>query len=188
MNRVPRLGSTALGASLAAALALGGGILLMPGSPARAEPTPEFTLVYTGLEQGVPQTEVGSFTLDRDADLVLFEWLEQTGVLAPDRAVLEVELCDAGGTCLDPRTIGSPVPLTAGTATLAVTAELTAPADNGEAGSLSGRLSFTADDPLAPTGATWAPWLAAGIAAVAVGALVLALTRRRGQVASQSSR
>ena len=182
MTGYRKWGSSALGAVIAAALALGACLLLAPVGSAQAAPTPEFTLVYTGLQQGVPQTEVGSFVLERDADLVLFEWLEQAGVLAPTRVALDVEVCDSSGNCFDPRAITGPVPFAAGTGTLAITAELIAPADNGETGSITGRMSFTApDDALAATGAEWAPWVSAGLAAVAVGALVLALIRdRRG--------
>ncbi len=188
MNGARRIGSTALGAAIAAALALGLGLLLVPEGSASAAPSPEFTLEYTGLQTGVPQTETGGFTLDRDAQLVLFEWLQQTGLFAPDRATLDVDVCDSGDTCLDPRTFAGPVMLAAGPVTVSVTVTLTTPADNGESGSLSGRLSFTADDALAASGSTWAPWIAAGIAAVSVGALVLALTRRHDQVAFHSSR
>ena len=180
MNASRSWGSSALGAVVAAALALGACLLLAPVGSAQAAPAPEFTLVYTGLEQGVPQTEVGSFVLERDADLVLFEWLDRAGVLAPDRAELDVEVCDSAGNCFDPTAITGPVPFAAGTATVAVTAELVTPAENGETGSITGRLSFTApDDALAATGSEWAPWISAGLAAVAVGALVLALVRSR---------
>ena len=192
MNGYRKWGSSALGAVIAAALALGAFLLLAPIGSAQAAPTPEFTLVYTGLQQGVPQTEVGSFTLERDADLVLFEWLDRAGVLAPPRVALDVEVCDSAGNCFDPTAITGPVPFAAGTGTLAITAELMTPAENGETGSITGRMSFTApDDALAATGSEWAPWISAGLATVAVGELVLALIRgRRGpdQVASHSSR
>jgi hypothetical protein len=194
MNRLRSFGASAAAAVVAAALVVGLGMALASVGPARAAPAPEFTLVFTGLQPGVPQTDSGTFSLDRDADLVLFEWLEQTGVLAPDRATLDVEVCDSAGTCLDPRTLTGPVAFAAGTATLSVTAELTAPADNGEAGTITGRLSFTADDELAASGWMWMPWITAALAALSVGALVLAITGHRRasadtvQVASQSSR
>lgn len=190
MNGSRKWSSSALGAVVALALALGTCILLAPVGSARAAPAPEITLVFTGLEPGVPQTEVGSFTLERDADLVLFEWLEQLGVLAPTRVALDIEACDSAGMCVDPSAITGPVPFAAGTGTLSITAELIAPAENGETGSITGRLSFAADDLLASTGSEWAPWAAAGLAAIAVGALVLALIRARresDQVASHSS-
>jgi hypothetical protein len=60
-----------------------------------------------------------------------------------------------------------------------VTAELTQAAGNGETGSIVGQLTFVADDELAFTGSNVAPWLATALAALAVGALLLALLRRR---------
>lgn len=191
MNTARRLGAGAVLAAIVAALALGAGLASVTDGSAEAAPAPEFTLEYTGLEMGVPQSDAGTFTLERDADLVLFEWLQQAGVLAPNRVALDVEVCDSTGRCVDPRTITGPVPFAAGTGTLTVTAELIAPAGNGESGSISGRLSFTADDALAISGSDWGPWLAGAFAAVAVGALVLALIssrRARSQVASHNAR
>jgi hypothetical protein len=174
-----RVGASVVGAVAAAALALGIGLAVAPVGTARAAPAPEFTLEFTDLQPGVPQTDSGTFTLDRAADLVSFAWIEQVGTLS-DSIVFDVEACDSTGSCVDPTALTGPVPFAAGLGTLTVTAELTAAAGNGETSSSIGRLSFVADDPLALTGSDVAPWIAAGIAAVAVGALILALTRRRG--------
>ena len=76
----------------------------------------------------MPQTDVGTFTLEQAADLVLFEWSEATGLLAGidtqvgERVALDVEVCDSAGTCLDPRNLTGPVPFAAGVGALTVTA------------------------------------------------------------------
>ena len=84
MNGYRRYGVSALSALAAASLALGVGLALAPFGPARAAPTPEFTLEFPGLVPGVPQTDSATYTLERDADLVSFAWLERSGVLAND--------------------------------------------------------------------------------------------------------
>jgi hypothetical protein len=187
MNGQRRFALSTLSAFAAAALVLGAGLAFGSVGSARAAPAPEFTLSFDGLEPGVPQTDVGTFTLERPADLVLFEWSEAVGLLAGvdtqvgERVVLDVEVCDAAGMCLDPTTLGGAVPFAAGTGSLTVTAELTAVVAPGEAGSIVGRLAFVAEESgLAATGSDTAPWLAAALAAIAVGTLVFALVRRRG--------
>ncbi len=72
------------------------------------------------------------------------------------------------------------MPFAAGVGALTVTAELTAAVEPGESGSVVGRLAFVAEESgLAATGSDAAQWLAAALAAIAVGALVFALVRRR---------
>lgn len=175
-----RFGVSVLAAFAAAALALGAGLALVPGGSARAAPAPEFSLEFPGLTPGVPQTDVGTFSLERPADLVAFEWLEQVGVLAPGAVAIDIEACDSAGSCVDPRTIAGPVPFAAGTGTVTVTVELIGAVGNGETGSLVGRISFAAEEGLAATGFDALPWLAAGIAGVLIGVLVFVLVRRRG--------
>ena len=180
MNGYRRFGVSAIAAFAAVALALGTGLALGPVGIARAAPAPEFTLEFPGLEPGIPQTDTGTFVLDRAADLVLFEWLEQAGVLAPGAVTVDVTACDSAGNCVDPRTIGGPVPFAAGTGSLTVTATLVGVVEPGATGSLVGRMSFTAEDQvLAATGFAAASWLAAGIAGIAIGTLVFVLIRRR---------
>ena len=182
MNGYRRFGVSVLAAFAAAALALGVGWPSSPVGSARAAPAPEFTLEFAGLEPGVPQTDVGTFSLDRAADLVAFEWLEQVGVLAPGAVAIDMEACDSAGSCVDPRTIAGPVPFAAGTGSVTVTVG-------------AGRRRRQRRDRLARRpdvvrrggrarrdGIRRAPWLAAGIAGIAVGALVFASrpsTRRR---------
>ena len=179
MNRSRRVGASAVVALAAGAFALGLGLALTPFLPARAAPAPEFTLEFPGLVPGVPQTDSATYTLERDADLVSFAWLERVGLLSHDATTVEIEVCDSAGRCVDPTAIAEPVAFRAGIGSVTVTVELVTQAGNGETGAMSGRLSFLADDSLAATGADAAPWIAAGAAAVAVGALGVALTRRR---------
>ena len=101
-------------------------------------------------------------------------------MLAPGAVAIEIEACDSAGSCVDPRTIVGPVPFAAGIGSVTVTVELIGVVGNGETGSLVGRMSFAAEEGLAATGYDALPWLAAGIAAVAIGALVYVLVRRRG--------
>ena len=181
MNSSRRSWVSALAGFGAAAVALGAGLALGPVGSARAAPAPEFTLEFLELEPGVPQTDVGTFALDRAADLVAFEWLELVGVLAPAATTIDIEVCDSAGSCVDPRTIAGPVPFASGTGSVTVTVELVGAVGSGETGSLVGRLSFAAaDEGLAATGSDVESWLAAGIAAIALGTLVFVLVRRRG--------
>lgn len=177
MNRSRGLAASAIGAFVVAAVALGAGLALAPVGAARAAPAPLFTLEFTGLTPGVPQTESSAFQLDRAATLASFAWLEQTGVMAS--IALDIEVCDSTGSCVDPTALGAGFPFAAGTVSVAVTAELAQAAGNGETGSIVGQLTFVADDDLAFTGANAAPWAATALAALAVGALLLALLRRR---------
>jgi hypothetical protein len=91
---------------------------------------------------------------------------------------LTVEVCDSAGTCVDP-VVGAGTAFAAGVSTVAVTAVLSGQAGNGETGSIVGQLTFVAEDELAATGAALAPWLASAAAVVALGALLLAVVRRR---------
>ena len=179
MSRYRRFSVSALAALAAGSVALGLGLALTPFLPARAAPTPEFTLEFPGLVPGIPQTDSATYTLERNADLVSFAWLERSGVLTDAASTVDIQVCDSAGHCLDPTALAGPVAFAAGAGTVTVTVELIGATDNGESGAMSGRLSFLADENLAVTGADAAPWLAAGAAAVAVGALGLALTRRR---------
>lgn len=171
-----RLGASAIAAFAATALALGAAFSLGPTGSARAAPAPIFTLDFTGLTPGVPVTETGAFTLDRDATLASFVWLERIGVM--NFVDLTVEVCDSAGTCVDPL-VGAGTAFAAGVSTVTVTAVLTGQAGNGETGSIVGQLAFVADDELAATGAQLAPWLASAAAVIALGALILAGVRRR---------
>ncbi|WP_395243622.1 hypothetical protein ACGGZK_16045 [Agromyces sp. MMS24-K17] len=179
-RRVPASAGGLLGA--AAVLALGAAVALGPGAPARAAPTPVFALQFTGLSPGVPMTEQGEFTLEREATLASFAWLEREGVM--ELVDLAVEVCDAAGTCVDP-VAETGVPFSAGEVSVSVTAVLAGEAGNGEAGSIVGRLDFTADDVpgggggLASTGSLIAAWAATAAALLAVGALVVTLARGR---------
>ena len=177
MSRARRFGASAFGALVVAILAIGTGLALAPGA-ANAAPAPEFSLDFSGLQPGVPQTETGGFTLDRAADLVAFDWLARAGVLA-SAVIIDIEVCDSAGNCVDPRTIAGSVPFAAGAATVTVPVELPAAAGNGQTGTAVGRLTFQANDDLAATGFPAAPWIAGGIAVIAVGALLVALVRRR---------
>jgi hypothetical protein len=194
MNGHRRFGASALSGVAAAALVLGAGLAFAPIGSARAAPAPEFTLEFGGLEPGVPQTDVGAFTIEQAADLVLFEWSEATGLLAGidtqvgERVALDVEVCDSAGMCLDPRSLAGPVPFAAGVGSLTVTAQLTAAVEPGESGSVVGRLAFVGEETgLAATGSDAAQLLAAALASIAVGALVFALVRRRGELRDAGS-
>jgi hypothetical protein len=206
MNGSRGWGVSVFSAAVAAALTLGAAFALAPGGSARAAPALEFSLDFSNLQPGVPQTEVGTFELEQDADLVTFDWIERVGLLAEagpqagERVVIEVVVCDSVGTCLDPRAITDPVPFAAGTGSLSVTLQLSDAVEPGESGSVVGRLTFVAEDApglpggegpaaggggLALTGPDAAPWIAAGAASIAVGALVFALVRRRGDARDQ---
>ena len=177
MNGYRAFGVSTLLSLTAAALALGVGLGLAPAASARAAPAPEFVLDFPGLVPGVPQTDTGAFILERDAHLVSFDWLERSGLLADESVTIDIEVCDSAQHCVDPTGIDEPVRFAAGAGEVTVTVALVAATD-GEAGSMTGRLSFLADESLAATGGDGAPWIAAGIAAIAVGALGLALTLR----------
>jgi hypothetical protein len=180
VTRLRRIVVSVLGALIAAALALGMGLLVGPDSSAGAAPTPEFSLSFDGLTPGVPMTESATFTLDRDATLTSFAWLEQQGLFINPALLVVIEVCDSTGSCVDPTNLGAGVPFAAGTATVRVTVEMVTPVGNGATGSVVGQLVFVAEDELPLTGLGSAPWLAAGAAAVAVGVLIMvALGRRR---------
>jgi hypothetical protein len=180
MRAVSAFPSTvARGALVACAIALA---ILGVGaaSAARAAPAPVFTLSFDALEVGVPVTETGAFTLDRDAELVAFAWLERQGVMT--QVDLIIEACDSGGTCVDPTTLAGGVPFAAGTGTVSVTATLAATADPGSAGSVVGQLTFTAADDLAATGFEASAWLLWAVALVCLGVFaVLAVRGRRSR-------
>jgi hypothetical protein len=174
-----------LGALVAAALALGVGVVLGPADSAGAAQTPEFSLAFVGLEPGVPMSESATFVLDRDATLVSFEWIERAGLFINPAVTIDIEVCDSAGTCVDP-TVDVGVPFAAGISTVSVTVEMLEQIGNGATGAIAGRLTFVADDELPPiagllpiTGLGAMPWLAAGAAAIGVGALLMVLLGRR---------
>jgi hypothetical protein len=181
VTRLRQIVVSVLGALAVAALALGVGMVLGPVGPAGAAPTPEFTLTFDGLAPNSPMTEVATFTLDRDATLTSFEWLERAGLLAV-ASTIEIEVCDSTGACVDPTALGAGVPFAAGTATVSMTVELLEPVAAGTTGAAAGRLIFTAEDDengLPLTGLGAAPWIAAGASAIVVGALLMVLLGRR---------
>lgn len=157
-------------------IALGAGALL----PTRAQPEPvAFELVFHNLAPGDPQTETGSFPLERDADLIGFSWLDRTGVMT--EVELATEVCSAAGSCVRATSSMAPATFPQGRTVVRVTAVLPAPAPaNRTRGDVIGRLVFVDDDTLASTGAD--PWLAAAwsAAAIAIGAFILA-ARPRGR-------
>ena len=181
MNGYRKWGSSALGAVVAAALALGACLLLAPvGCGTGRARAGVHARVHRSCSRACRRRRWAASPSSATRTWCCSNGSIVPGVLAPARVALDVEVCDSAGSCFDPTAITGPVPFAAGTGTLAITAELMTPAENGETGSITGRLSFTApDDALAATGSEWAPWISAGLAAVAVGALVLALVRSR---------
>ncbi len=180
MNRYRRFSVSALAALAAGSVALGLGLALTPFLPARAAPDPRVHPRVPGAGAGHPADRLGDLHARAQRRSRVIRMAGAVRGAEPTTAsTVDIEVCDSAGRCLDPTALAGPVAFAAGAGTVTVTVELIGATDNGESGAMSGRLSFLADENLAVTGADAAPWLAAGAAAVAVGALGLALTRRR---------
>ena len=108
-------------------------------------------------------------------------WTEQDGVL--QFAALDVVVCAPGGACVDGDDPDDTV-LPAGPITVTVTATIDSETPQGSSGTASGELLFAAadgddDDPELPFTGAWLMEMAAwAAAAISIGALIVAMTRR----------
>lgn len=172
-----------------AVLVFGALLALVQQAPAGAAPPHAFTLAFDDLAPGSPETRSDSFQLERNAALTSFAWLARVGVMTD--ATLTVTVCDTAGTCIDPAALTDPVSLSAGDIEVTMTTELADTVPSGGSGSVTGQLTFVADDDLtsaggvggagglASTGVAPMLWLAAGAVAVAAGVGVVAASSRR---------
>ncbi len=141
-----------------------------------------FTVTFENLAPGAPQSTSFTYDLPQDAVLRSVTWTEQVGIL--EFADLEIVVCDASGVCVTGTTPDDTV-LSAGPITITVTASITNEAPQDSSGSASGELSFAAaevveeDGNLPYTGAWLAEMAAWAAALVSIGALVVAVARRR---------
>ncbi|MFI8595648.1 hypothetical protein ACIGCK_14605 [Microbacterium sp. NPDC078428] len=167
---------SALTRAVAGIVALGLGILLalISVTPAQAEQTIDISFSFPKLLPGVPAQQTGTYQLQQDAELVSVDWINRSGILAD--ALLEIEICQE--QCSPP---GAGAMFTSGEVDVRV--QVTLPADaetNGGQGAATGRLVFTAEEnELAVTGAYVSSALLWGIALALVGAVLVALARRR---------
>jgi hypothetical protein len=153
--------------------------LVIPGS-ALAQESP-FTVHLENMVPGVPQSESFTYQLSEDAVFRGETWTEQDGVL--QLAALDVVVCAPGGACVDGDDPDDTV-LPAGPITVTVTATIDSETPQGSSGTASGELLFAAadgddDDPELPFTGAWLMEMAAwAAAAISIGTLIVAMTRR----------
>lgn len=150
--------------------------LIVPGS-ALAQESP-FTVHFENMVPGVPQSESFTYQLPQDAVFLGETWTEQDGVL--QFAALDVIVCAPGGACVDGDDLDDTV-LPAGPITVTVTGTIDTETPQGSSGTASGELLFAAadGDPELPFTGAWLMEMAAwAAAAISIGALIVAMTRR----------
>lgn len=142
-----------------------------------------FSASFNDMAPGAIRTVVETVALEKDATLRELNWLEREGIL--DSALLEVTICDQKGTCLD-ADHPAETTLRAGSLTLTLTATITDSAVSGTSGRAMGQLVFEAaegDGDLPLTGVEIASAVFWAVALVSLGALFVALGRRRSEAA-----
>lgn len=154
-----------------AALVLVPGLVLVGAPPAHAAESIDVVVAFEDLVPGEARSEIGTYELVRDARHVGFDWIEREGVLRD--AEIDVEACDAGGTCVDATRAAGQV-LAAGPVRITLTVTLDRDAPQAADGSTTGRLTFTAEGEASAGHAL--PLTGAGAAGAALWALALALT------------
>lgn len=156
-------------------------VLAVLAIPATAAAQETFTVTFENLAPGVAQSTSFPHQLSQDAVFRGLTWLEQTGAL--EFADLEAEVCASDRVCVDGSGDEDTI-LRAGTLTITVTAVIHNEAPQDTTGTASGLLTFAAPDDaidgdLPFTGARLLEMTAWGAALISIGALLVAVARRR---------
>ncbi len=122
--------------------------LVAAASPAAAQEATAFTISFTGLLPGVPQTRTATVTIDESGWVRELVWVERTGIMVD--ATVTVRVCDRDGLCADAIDPAGSPRLAAGAVTVQVTTTLPSDADPDATGTAVGRLTFANDDPSPP--------------------------------------
>jgi hypothetical protein len=170
-----------LGASAALAALFTFGFAISPPGALAQETATTFTVSMDSLAPGVPQAFTETFTLEENARLVGFTWIERSGVLSEGTAEIEVSICGSNGQCADSAALGDTV-FEAGAMRAVLEVTLLDSAAEGESGVAVGQLQFTqVVDDLPFTGIEVTQLAFWGIAVISVGAFVLRLARQTNE-------
>lgn len=120
-------------------------------APVAAQEAPAFTVTFTGLLPGTPQTQTASVAISESGWLRELEWVERTGIMVD--AAVDVRVCDRNDLCADAAAPATSPRLAAGDLTVEVTITLPNDAEPDATGTAIGRLTFANDDatPSVPT-------------------------------------